>query len=161
MATQRLKDLIAHLYHPIPGQRQVLAVSRAEAEQLPPLASVAVISVTAPGKPAAKLTSFTHVLRLSFADVDSDRRDLSDRERKKLPDAFRPDQAAAVLQFLQGLPATVTSIVVHCEGGYSRSSAIVRGLAELYGYQDFAPHARSANPSVLALLLSTHRMSRK
>lgn len=155
MAKERLKALVARIYHPSPGQRQVFAVSRAEAEQLPALATVAVISITAPGKPIAKLAPFDHVLRLSFADVDFDRSDLSERARKKLSGAFRIDQARAVHQFVDELPAEIASVVVHCEGGFSRSSAIALGLSIRYRYLPQVPHADAANRSVLDLIVRT------
>jgi predicted protein tyrosine phosphatase len=157
MAKDRLKALIARLYHPVPGQRQVFAVGRAEAEQLPALATVAVISITAPGKPDAKLAKFSHVLRLSFADVDFNRNDLSERARKKLSDAFRIDQARAVHQFVDELPAEIASVVVHCEGGFSRSSAIALGLSVRYGHLARVPHANAANRSILEMIVRTGR----
>lgn len=68
---QRLEDFIWRLYKPpTEGTRQVFAVSRADAERLPPLPSIAVISITAPERPPAALNVSIHTLRLSFADVD-------------------------------------------------------------------------------------------
>lgn len=153
MPLQR-KDAIAKLYHPPRGRaRQVLAVSRDVAEKLPRLESVAVISVTAPGRPPANLDGFERVLRLSFADVDFLNPDLSARAKQKLVHAFRPEHAEAILAFVRELPADVATIIVHCEGGYSRSCAIALALHRLYGYATETGLLTSANASVLSMIL--------
>jgi len=66
---------------PADGIRQVFALSRADAERLPLLASIAVISITAPESPLANIGGFAHVLRLSFADVDFLNSDISQKAR--------------------------------------------------------------------------------
>lgn len=146
----QLRDAIDKLYRPPrDGARQVLAVSRSIAEKLPRLESVAVISVTAPGRPPASLDGFKQVLRLSFADVDFLNPELSARAKEKLADAFRPGHAEMIREFVEGLPSEVATVVVHCEGGYSRSCAIALGLHRLYGYETDAKLLTEANPSVL------------
>lgn len=157
----QLKDAINKLYKPPrDGARQVLAVSRGVAEKLPRLESVAVISVTAPGRPPASLEGFRQVLRLSFADVDFLNSELSARAREKLMEAFRPEHAAMIREFIEALPGEVTTVVVHCEGGYSRSCAIALGLRRLYGYFADESQVRQANGSVLKLLTKTRAGSR-
>lgn len=152
----QLKDAIDKLYRPPrDGARQVLAVSRGVAEKLPRLESVAVISVTAPGRPLASLEGFKRVLRLSFADVDFTNPQLSARAQAKLADAFRPEQAETIREFVEGLPGEVATVVVHCEGGYSRSCAIALGLHRLYGYETETKLLGEANRSVL------HAMTQK
>src|SRR5450830_1050348 len=65
------RTLFSRLYAPpVDGARQAIALSRNEAEKIPFLDTVAIISITAPEKSPAKLAAFSHVLRLSFADVD-------------------------------------------------------------------------------------------
>ncbi len=89
-----LKDAADKPYRPQrDGTRQVLAVSRDVAEKLSRLASVAINSVTAPGRPPAGLDGFERVLWLSVANVAHMSADLSARARDKLADAFRPEQA--------------------------------------------------------------------
>lgn len=57
--TQRLPDVVGKLYKPLEnGMRQVFALSRGDAEKLPRLPSIAVISVIAPERPAASLDGF-------------------------------------------------------------------------------------------------------
>ncbi|WP_035883337.1 hypothetical protein [Cupriavidus metallidurans] len=149
----QLKDAIDRLYRPPKdGVRQVLAVSRSVAEKLPRLESVAVISVTAPGRPLANLEGFKQVLRLSFADVDFMSPELSARAKEKMQDAFRPEHAAEIRDFVEGLSGGVATVVIHCEGGYSRSCAIALALHRLYGYQTDIGKMGQANPSVLRLL---------
>ncbi|MFS8974470.1 hypothetical protein PO002_08145 [Cupriavidus necator] len=131
----------------------MFAVSRGIAEKLPRLESVAVISVTAPGRPLAILDGFKQVLRLSFADVDFMNPEISPRAKEKLKAAFRPEQAETIREFVERLPGGVVTVVVRCEGGYSRSCAIALGLHRLYGYETDTKHLAEANPSVLCVLM--------
>ncbi len=149
---RRLKDIVSKLYRPSVGVRQVFALSRENAERLPRLTSIAVISITAPERQVAQLDGFTHVLRLSFADVDFMNPNLSEKSTKKVTQAFTAEQARAVRQFVDCLPADITSVVVHCEGGYSRSCAIALGLHHLYGYRVEHERLTHANPSVFRVL---------
>lgn len=151
--TQRLQDILGKLYRPpTDGRRQVFALSRADSERLPELASVAVISITAPERPPANIAGFAHVLRLSFADVDFLNPDLSARAKEKLPHAFTAKHGSAIRRFVETLPPEIASVVVHCEGGYSRSAAIAVALHRLYGYHAELAHLRQANPSIVRVL---------
>ncbi|MGA4005801.1 hypothetical protein ACI2VR_05330 [Ralstonia nicotianae] len=150
---QRLQDILGKLYRPpADGRRQVFALSRADAERLPELASVAVISVTAPERPPANLAGFAHILRLRFADVDFLNPELSARAKEKLPHAFTAEHGSAIRTFVETLPPEIASVVVHCEGGYSRSSAIAVALHRLFGYHAELPHLSQANPSIVRVM---------
>lgn len=160
--TRRLTGVIAGLYRqPMDGIRQVFALSRAEAEALPRLSWVAIISITAPGRTPADVDGFDHVLRVSFADVDFLSSTLSPRARAALGDAFTTEQAKAIRRFVESLPSEVTSVVVHCEGGYSRSSAVALALHRLYGYRVTLGRIAEANPSVLSVMMSKPAPQRK
>lgn len=149
--TPRLKAVIDELYRP--GQRRkVFALSRAEAENIPRLQSIAVISITAPERPPANLDGFEHLMRVSFADVDHVSTTLSERSREKVSKAFTLDQAEQILSFVDALPPSVLSIVAHCEGGYSRSCAVAYVLHELHGYAAELERLQEANPSVIKML---------
>lgn len=149
----QLKDAIDKLYRqPKDGKHQVWAVSRSVAEKLPRLESVAVISVIAPGRQLASLDGFKRLLQLSFAEVHFINPELSARAKEKLKDAFQPEHAEEIRRFVEGLPSDVATMVVHCEGGYSRSCAIALGLHRLYGYETDAKLLADANPSVLHAL---------
>ncbi|CBJ42255.1 conserved protein of unknown function [Ralstonia solanacearum CFBP2957] len=162
---QRLQDILSKLHRPpSDGMRQVFALSRADAERLPELQSIAVISITAPERPAANIASFVHVLRLSFADVDFLNPELSARAKEKLPHAFTAEHGSAIRTFVETLPPEIASVVVHCEGGYSRSCAIAVALHRLYGYHAELPHLSQANPSIVRVMtkgVSGHRHSKR
>ena len=162
---QRLTDILSKLYKPPQdGIRQVFALSRTDAEKLPQLPSIAVISITAPERPPANIGSFAHVLRLSFADVDFLNPDLSERAREKLCHAFTPEQSDAIRSFVEALPGEIASLIVHCEGGYSRSCAIAISLHRLYGFHAELQHLAQANPSIVRAMLEHvrwHRESKK
>ncbi|AHE25841.1 hypothetical protein [Burkholderia pseudomallei] len=158
---QRLQDIVSQLYRsPVGHARQVFAISRSEAEKLPRLPSVAVISITAPERSTANLDGFNHVLRLSFADVDFLKPDLSRKAAKKLTQAFTRGHAEMIRSFVESLPEEIIAIVVHCEGGYSRSCAIALGLHRLYGYNVEMEHLAHANSSILRVMTADDRMDR-
>ena len=122
---QQLQEIISKLYRlPADGPRQVFALSRTDAEKLPVLPSIAVISITAPERLPARIAEFTYVLRLSFADIDFLKPDLTERARGKLAQAFTDEQASVIRRFVESLPDDIRSVVIHCEGGYSRSCAV-------------------------------------
>lgn len=152
---RRLKEVVDKLYHPPKdGRRQVFALSRPEAEKLPRLPAVAMISITAPERPIAAVDGFAYLLRLSFADVDFLNSSLSKKAQQKMQDAFTPAQAAQILDFVNGLPGDVHSLVVHCEGGFSRSCAIALALHKRFGYVAEVERLSKGNPSVLHLMLA-------
>lgn len=155
---QRLQDILGKLYRPpADGRRQVFALSRADAERLPELPSIAIISITAPERPPANLAGFAHVLRLRFDDVDFLNPELSARAKEKLPHAFTAEHGSAIRTFVETLPPEIASVVVHCEGGYSRSPAIAVALHRLFGYHAELAHLRQANPSIVRVMTGDAR----
>ncbi|OWY34851.1 hypothetical protein CEJ45_11215 [Herbaspirillum aquaticum] len=155
------REIYGRLLSPPISGRQVIAMSRGDAQQLPTLPGVAVISITAPEKPPAALAEFTHILRLSFADVDFLSKEISSRAAKKLQDAFTRHQASEVKQFVESLPLDIATIVVHCEGGFSRSCANAVALNKLYGYEVIQEQLHRANPSVVTTMLSVEPKKKK
>lgn len=114
----KLHEALAVIFQPMAGRaRKIIAVPRGVAEELPFFNSVAIISITARDKPLATLAPFPHILRLSFADIDHLNPSASKRSLAKAADAFTPAQASDVLDFVEGLPDSINSVVVHCEGG--------------------------------------------
>ncbi|AZG13784.1 dual specificity protein phosphatase family protein [Cupriavidus pauculus] len=159
---QYLSEVVTALYRaPRAGLRRVFALSREEAGRLPSLPTFAIISITAPERPPANLNSPAHVLRLSFADVDFHSADLSLRAQAKLPYAFTTEQANEVRDFVESLTDDVNAVVVHCEGGFSRSCAIALALHRLYGYEADIERLTQANPSVLRLMMEQSQSSKK
>ncbi len=151
--TQLLQDIVGRLYRPPGGARQVFALSRADAERLPRLSSIAIVSITSPDRAPATLGGFDHLLRLSFADVDFLNPRLSMKAQDKLVDVFTAQQAQTIRTFVEALPDEIASIVVHCEGGYSRSCAIALALHLLYDYYADLEHLVQANPSVVRVMV--------
>lgn len=152
---EHLKSVISKLYRPSSTGRQVFALSRADAQRVPPLPSVAMISITAAEKGPAQLTGFEHLLRLSFADVDFKSKDISPKVRERLSAAFTPSQAREIVEFVGALPEGVQTIVVHCEGGFSRSCAVAQFLHDRLGYAAEPERLTKANRSVYETLIAT------
>lgn len=57
-----------------------------------------------------------------------------------------------IRSFVESLPDEITAVVVHCEGGYSRSCAVALGLHRLYGYNVEMEHLAHANSSILRVI---------
>lgn len=102
---------------------KVQYTSRKLAEQLRGSPYMAVISITDPTTPEAKLDPlFRHVLRLSFFDaVPAD-----DYLPAPLPGLFDHRMAGQICTFIDELHAAPfeMSLMVHCEYGVSRSAAV-------------------------------------
>ncbi len=103
--------------------KHVLFASRELAESLAGNPYMAVISITDPGTPEARLDPlFRHVLRLSFFDaVPAD-----EYLPAPMPGMFDHLMAAQISEFVQALHAAPFDIstMVHCEYGVSRSAAV-------------------------------------
>lgn len=152
----RFKEVVNKLYHPPrTGERQVIALSRALAEKLPSLPAVAIISITAPDRRPADVAGFEHLLRLSFADVDFLSADLSLRAKQRAHQVFTVEHASQIYAFVQGLSDEIRTVVVHCEGGYSRSCAVAMALHERFGYVAEVERRREANPRMLKVFSKT------
>lgn len=149
---QSLKVVIDLMYKPALGQRRAIAVSRGVAEQLPPLPNVAMISITNPGRANAEVDGFTQLLRLSFSDVDHLNSEISARAKEKIKNGFTKVQAEEVHAFVRNLPAEIRTLIVHCEGGYSRSCGVVMSLHKIYGFTVDASSLAQANESVMKIM---------
>lgn len=149
---QSLKVIIDLMYKPALGQRRAIAVSRRVAEQLPPLPNVAMISITNPGRANAEVDGFTQLLRLSFSDVDHLNSEISARAKERIKDSFTKIQAEEIHAFVRKLPAEIRTLIVHCEGGYSRSCGVVMALHKIYGFTVDASSLVQANASVMKII---------
>ncbi len=97
--------------------------SRELAESLAGNPYMAVISITDPGTPDAKLDPlFHHVLRLSFFDAQPADEFLP----SPIPGLFDHQMARKISLFVQDLQKAPfeISVMVHCEFGVSRSAAV-------------------------------------
>jgi predicted protein tyrosine phosphatase len=134
---------------------RVYFASRQLAESLAGNPYMAVISITDPGTPKARLDpQFRHVLRLSFFDAIP-----ADEYMPALPGQFDHSAAKRIDDFVAELRAAPfdISIMVHCEFGISRSAAVALFVEALTGAPlEAREFAYEANPWVLDQLLSRH-----
>lgn len=70
----------------------------------------------------------------------------------KLVHAFTVKHGNAIRSFVEALPGEITSVVVHCEGGFSRSCAVAVALCRLYGYRVEPQHLAKATPSIVRVM---------
>jgi predicted protein tyrosine phosphatase len=134
---------------------KVFFTSRKLAESLAGNPYMAVISITDPTTPEARLDPlFRHVLRLSFFDAVP-----ADEFQPLLPGLFNRDMARRIDAFAQEIHQApfAMSMMVHCEYGVSRSAAVALFVASL---ADAPLEAREftyeANPWVVDTLQALH-----
>ena len=101
--------------------KNVLFSDRTQAEAQSGLPDWAVISITAGREPAAIKKGFMDVLRIQCHDTDDEHS----------PYAFSASMAADIEKFVDDVKARgATGILVHCDGGISRSAAVAKYIAE-------------------------------
>lgn len=129
--------------------------SRKLAESLAGNPYMAVISITDPTTPEAKLDPlFRHVLRLSFFDAVP-----ADEFQPPLPGLFNRQMARQIDDFVREIQAApfAMSVMVHCEYGVSRSAAVALFVEAYSGAPlDAREFTYEANPWVVDTLLSLH-----
>lgn len=111
-----------------------------------------VISMTTPNMPGcspAKLSDvWVDVLRLEYHDIDHD-----STGRMVL---FGEGHALEILKFLKKHEdSEVTEVIAHCEAGISRSAAVAKFVAYIYGLE-FPESYSLYNKRVFSTLLSLH-----
>lgn len=112
-------------------------------------ASRVVISISDPGEAHPLQFWAGQILRLAFTDHQS----LADASER----AFSVEQARQIVEFIRGHHAQSrpVELVVHCEGGVSRSAAVALYARSLTGAQMLRfDEADAANPRILELLLT-------
>ena len=133
----------------------VFYTSRKLAESLAGNPYMAVISITDPTTPPARLDPlFRHVLRLSFYDAVP-----ADEYQPPLPGLFDLAMARRIDAFVTQLQAApfAMSVMVHCEYGISRSAAVALFIEALTGAPLAAREfAYEANQWVIERLLQLH-----
>lgn len=140
----------------------VSVLSRDEIEKVD-LNFVPVISIVGIGTRSVKLNNPLRVLTLVFDDV------IAESTPEGSPNIiFSKSQAEDILDFIKNLPeADELNVIIHCEGGISRSAGVARGL-EICGlakwsnfdrtYWDIEEGWRSAfhpNPTVVNTIVHT------
>lgn len=133
----------------------VFYTSRQLAESLAGNPYMAVISITDPTTPEAKLDPlFRHVLRLSFFDAVP-----ADEYQPALPGLFDRTMAQQIDAFVREIHAAPfeMSVMVHCEYGVSRSAAVALFVEACCGAPlEAREFTYEANPWVLDSLLALH-----
>jgi len=132
---------------------KVFFTSRKLAESLAGNPYMAVISITDPTTPEARLDPlFRHVLRLSFFDAVP-----ADEYQPALPGLFDRAMAQRIDAFVGEIQAAPfqMSVMVHCEYGVSRSAAVALFVEAVSGAPlEAREFTYEANPWVLDSLLA-------
>ena len=111
-------------------------LSQFDAQNYEPTRREVCISVTGPTRPPAVLSDrFLAVLRVSFSDIT---------EPVDRPDhvLFNEEHAREIARFAADW-RDVDRMVVHCQGGMSRSPGIAAGLCELFAWGSAAAWEKS------------------
>lgn len=117
------------------------------------------ISIRDPDKPKVKVPKSTLLkatLSLAFHDAEP-------TAGFRLPDNVRlmtREDAKAVWAFVRGLPPDVSTVVVHCEQGMSRSPGVAIGLCQGLGI-DAAQLLAEFMPNVYVMKLVTEAAEAK
>lgn len=109
---------------------EFLVLSREQAKYVDPSVNYIVISITDTTEYPAKLIDNKFckgILRLAFHDID--REDIATKYGYNI---ITKEQAKQILEFVDDHINGIQLIVVHCEAGISRSSAIASALSEIY-----------------------------
>ena len=109
---------------------QVIFTNRRTAEARPGDPAWAVISISQPGDPAQLIDGWHSVHRVEFHDADPDR--TTTRKRKEARVVMDAQQAKQIIKFVKDVAPEVVGIMVHCQGGISRSAAVAKWIAERY-----------------------------
>lgn len=128
--------------------KSVSYVSRAQAENTFGISDCAMISITEPNhfSGLAELKEgWYEVLRMEFDDVDPET--CSDQANKFIS----IHQARVIAAFVDSVAPNVSSIMVHCRAGISRSAAVAKWIAERHGLP-FDHHYKTYNKHVYKLL---------
>ena len=137
---------------------QVDVYSRGQAVDLEPTEGTVMISISAPGKPADLKEGWEDVLRLEFDDIV--------KLDKRFPEfrAFCMDDADAIHEFVERHVADGKDSAVHCDAGWSRSTAVGMYLNEVYGgdinLHSFGSAFEKANSRVHRGLMRKHWQER-
>ncbi len=114
--------------------------------------SVAMISITGSGTKYPILDPLWHcILRIEFDDVDPLTFPGANQDLRKITQ----QQAIAISNFVRNLPSSVSTLVVHCKSGISRSAGVAKAVADRYGIYfpaEYSEYNRHVHAMVLAHL---------
>ncbi|HEY1976373.1 MAG TPA: hypothetical protein VGG89_07510 [Candidatus Baltobacteraceae bacterium] len=121
----------------------VFSTSRAYAEEFSWQEPFAIISICDPDSPAPTLRSRNLVARLDLRFLDLDR----DYEDSRV--VFTIEMAHETLHFVQRRCRNAKMLLVHCEAGVSRSTAIASALGAALGVEVRHQNADYVSPNPL------------
>jgi len=106
--------------------------------------------------------AWSQILRLEFHDADGSGRSIDHRitevvDKNQLS-LFTEHQAIEILKFLRSNQDNHTQVIVHCEGGISRSAAVSKFVAQIYNLE-FPEGYSLYNRHVFSTLLRVHGTS--
>ena len=106
--------------------------------------------------------AWSKILRLEFHDADGSGRSIDHRiaeivDKNQLS-LFTEQQAVEILKFLRSHQDNHSHVIVHCEGGISRSSAVSKFVAQIYNLE-FPEGYSLYNRHVFSTLLRVHGTS--
>lgn len=125
-----------------------------------------VISITTPGTPKKSTgycckailhdPSWKDILRLEFHDTDPKKKGAKNQEEDiQVLKLFSESQAVEIMNFLKIHENDIDTVVVHCEAGISRSGAVAKFIAYLYGLR-FPETYQLYNNHVFSTLLKVY-----
>lgn len=130
-------------------------MSRLQAENLPGSDALAMISITGPDSDEALLlVGWKSVLRVAFDDNDP--RIVRHKQRKTPRIPMTEQDALAIVNFVHETAPFVTGIMVHCQGGISRSAAVSKWISAAYKLP-FDTNYELYNRHVYRLLLAADK----
>lgn len=133
---------------------EVVFLSQGWAEAYLPEPGEAVISITDRGSPQADLNpGWAASLRICFDDLDPVE---SPAEPGEDLVELQIEQARQIAEFVHRCAPEVTTIVVHCKYGQSRSAGVAKAIAMHYGLR-FPKKYKYANNHVYRLVLESLR----
>jgi predicted protein tyrosine phosphatase len=111
-----------------------------------------IISIRTPGAPMARIRrgpQTRDILFMAFPDLDENYRALPAGEKRYNDGAlFDEDDAKEILAFVDLHKNHIESIIVHCEGGMSRSPGVAAALSKLLTGDD-TRFFKSKTPNML------------
>lgn len=106
--------------------------------------------------------AWSKILRLEFHDADGSGRSIDHRMDDVIANnnlsLFTEQQAVEILRFLRLYQDNHTQVIVHCEGGISRSAAVSKFVAQIYNLE-FPEGYSLYNRHVFSTLLKVHGTS--
>lgn len=111
--------------------QSVTFINREAAEQKLGAQNLALISITQPNTPPAALKTGWHsVLKIQFDDTNPEIITLKKRKTPRV--AITLTDAIKIVKYVHETASAVEEIIVHCQGGISRSAAVAKWIAETY-----------------------------